>query len=100
MQVRLTEDEIKAIKESAIKNFGKNVKVWIFGSRVDLTKKGGDIDIYIETEDLSNRVDKKIKFLVDLQNKIGEQKIDVIIAKTGCNKFYCKEAKQTGIQIL
>ena len=100
MQVRLTEDEIKAIKESAIKNFGKNVKVWIFGSRTDLTKKGGDIDIYIETEDLSDRVDKKIKFLVDLQNKIGEQKIDVIIEKTGCNKFYCKEAKQTGIQIL
>jgi len=48
--VRLSEYEIRTIKETAKEIFGKDVKVYIFGSRADLTKKGGDIDIFIETD--------------------------------------------------
>jgi len=99
--LRLTEEEIKAIKETSKEVFGKDVKVWIFGSRTDLSKKGGDIDIYIEIPDFdADKIfDKKIKFLVDLEDKIGEQKIDVIVAPYGCKKYYCLEAKNTGIML-
>ena len=48
--VRLSEYEIRTIKETAKEIFGNNAKVYIFGSRADLTKKGGDIDIFIETD--------------------------------------------------
>jgi len=48
--VRLSEYEIRIIKETAKEIFGKGAKVYIFGSRADLTKKGGDIDIFIETD--------------------------------------------------
>jgi predicted nucleotidyltransferase len=56
-------------------------KVVIFGSRVDMNKKGGDIDIYIIPEIKENIFERKIKFLVDLKMKIGDQKTDVIINK-------------------
>ena len=49
--IRLTEEELKATKDTAKEIFGKDVRVWIFGSRVNPKLKGGDIDIYIEIPD-------------------------------------------------
>jgi len=78
--MRLNEFEIKAIKESAGEVFGASVQVFLFGSRIDDTKKGGDIDLYIKTK-TGNDFMHKIKFLVALEQKIGEQKIDVVFAE-------------------
>lgn len=44
--MRLEPYEIKVIQDSFINNF-HSVKIYLFGSRVDDTKKGGDIDLYI-----------------------------------------------------
>ena len=49
--IRLSENVLNHIINTAIKIFGENIKIWIFGSRVDLNKKGGDIDIYIEVKE-------------------------------------------------
>ena len=46
--MRLTEFEINVIKQSARDIFGSDVQVFLFGSRVDDTKKCGDIDLYIK----------------------------------------------------
>jgi predicted nucleotidyltransferase len=78
--MRLTEFEIIAIKQCALEIFGDNVQVFLFGSRVDDSKKGGDIDLYIKTE-AANDFSHKIKFLVALEQQIGEQKIDVVFAE-------------------
>ena len=43
--MRLTEFEINVIKQSARDVFGSDVQFFLFGSRVDDTKKGGDIDL-------------------------------------------------------
>jgi predicted nucleotidyltransferase len=77
--MRLTAFEVNAIKESAQEAFGPTVEVFLFGSRVDDEKKGGDIDLYIKAK-TGNDIDHKIKFLVKLEQKMGEQKIDVILA--------------------
>ncbi|WP_029522913.1 nucleotidyltransferase domain-containing protein [Persephonella sp. KM09-Lau-8] len=100
--IRLTEYELKAIKETAKEVFGNKAKVWLFGSRVNPNAKGGDIDIYIEIPNYEETdvFSKKVKFLVQLEDKIGEQKIDVITAPYNCEKFYCIEAKKTGVRIL
>ncbi|MCX7107416.1 MAG: nucleotidyltransferase domain-containing protein [Methylococcales bacterium] len=78
--MRLTEFEINAIKQCALEIFGDNVQVFLFGSRVDDSKKGGDLDLYIKTE-AGNDFSNKIKFLVALEQQIGEQKIDVVFAE-------------------
>jgi len=79
--MRLNEYEIESIKQCADKVFGNNVKVYLFGSRVNDDKKGGDIDLYIETEDCHCLYDEKIQFLVELDKRIGKQKIDVVISR-------------------
>ncbi len=79
--MRLNEQEVDAIKESARKVFGDTVKVYLFGSRIDDDKKGGDIDLYVRADDKRATYEHKIKFLVELQKRIGEQKIDVVISR-------------------
>ena len=74
--MRLSDFEVKSIKSSFEKVFKKGA-IYLFGSRVNDDKKGGDIDLYIQPKDLVDLSLKKINFLVELKSKIGEQKIDV-----------------------
>ena len=76
--MRLTHFEIESIKLSFQKTFQKG-KIYLFGSRTDDNQKGGDIDLYIQTEQNNDLTQKKIQFLVELKSQIGEQKIDVIL---------------------
>ena len=76
-------------------------EIYLFGSRTDDQKKGGDIDLYIipdQKQTPEQRYDQKIKFLVALQLAIGEQKIDLVIAKDK-NRPIEKEAIRTGIKL-
>jgi len=75
--MRLSKYYIDSIKMSFEAIFNEGT-IYLFGSRVDDTKKGGDIDLYIEIEDKSNLFEKKIKFLSKLKQKIDNQKIDVV----------------------
>ncbi|RIJ47604.1 nucleotidyltransferase domain-containing protein [Maribellus luteus] len=78
--MRLTSYEIACIKEQATRYFGKDVKVHLFGSRTDDSKRGGDIDLFIQSyERQMLSVRNKIKFLAALKQQLGEQKIDVVL---------------------
>ena len=78
--MRLTDFESTTIKQSACEVFGAKTQVFLFGSRTDDTKKGGDIDLYIKAE-TGKDLKHKIKFLLLLEQKIGEQKVDVVFAE-------------------
>lgn len=93
--MRLTAFEVNAIKQSAQEIFGSTAEVLLFGSRVDDTKKGGDIDLYITTQ-TGNDLAHKIKFLVSLEQKIGEQKINVILSADK-NRPIERQAISTGV---
>lgn len=75
--MRLTEKEKDFIVSAVQKNFTDVSCVILFGSRVNDEKRGGDIDLLIETKEANTYV-KKIKTLSDIQLKLGEQKIDMI----------------------
>jgi predicted nucleotidyltransferase len=79
--MRLSQLEIESIKRSADATFGNGTQVILFGSRVDDSLKGGDIDLYIEPIEQKNLSEKKIDFLVKVKLQIGDQKIDVVVAK-------------------
>ena len=96
--MRLTAFEITAIKQNAKSIFGGAAKVYLFGSRVDDSKKGGDIDLYVISENQDNLYEKKIKFLNALDMSLGQQKIDVVIAKDK-NRPIEKEAIAKGMEL-
>jgi len=79
--MRLTNFEQKMIIQTFLECF-ESGNIYLFGSRVDDTKKGGDIDLYlVPSVKFDNENERKIDFLVKLKNYIGEQKIDVVMAK-------------------
>jgi predicted nucleotidyltransferase len=99
--MRLTHSEQTIIKKY-FKNIFNKGQLYLFGSRVDNHKKGGDIDLYIisNEDDLSAEMlfNKKLKFLSKLQLALGEQKIDLIISKDK-NRPIEKEALKNGIEL-
>ena len=99
-KVRLTDEVVEKIRELLKTHFGEGARAWIFGSRANLSAKGGDIDIYVEVEDYRGIFGKKLNFLVDLEKVIGEQKVDVVIKPSGCNEPISLEAKGKGVKIL
>ena len=80
-KIRLSEFELSNIISIFENYFSPNDELWIFGSRVDVAAKGGDIDLYIKTKRLdADKINKnKVLYLLDLKSKIGEQKIDIVI---------------------
>ena len=67
------------IRACAKQIFGQNCVVRVFGSRVDDSRRGGDIDLHVVTETpASATVQNEILFSLALQADMGEQKIDVI----------------------
>lgn len=98
--IRLRDDDIKDIISLFVTMFSKGDRLWLFGSRVNPNKKGGDIDLYVETQiqDLSLLVEKKHRFISDLKLKIGDQKIDLILNFPGNIKLPIYDlAKKEGV---
>ena len=40
--------QLQAIQQQIHQYFGDSATVWLFGSRLDDTQKGGDVDLYVE----------------------------------------------------
>ncbi len=97
--MRLTDYQINAIIQNAKIVFGQNCKIYLFGSRVDDTKHGGDIDLFIECSETCNTFSNEIEFVCKLQNMIGQQKIDVVIKTLGKDdeRLIVSEALTKGI---
>ncbi len=79
--MRITLHEAESIVENTHKVFGMQSSVILFGSRVDDTAKGGDIDLYVVTDNETELLAKKLRFLTLLEKTFGEQKIDVVFKK-------------------
>ena len=94
--MRLQQHEIDSIISIANTIFGDGSKVILFGSRVHDELTGGDIDLFIQPAQKDASIKKKIDFLVSLKEKIGDQKIDVILAKDS-SRLIEREALKKGI---
>jgi len=95
--MRITEHEKKVIID-AVKNSDPNAKVWLFGSRTDDSKKGGDIDIAIYSEKIDKDVMQKIQVRRFICDRIGEQKIDIVTTNSGKEAIF-RLAVAEGIQL-
>lgn len=47
--MRITETERRVLRDAAREAFGADSTVFLFGSRVDDSRRGGDIDLLVET---------------------------------------------------
>lgn len=77
--VRLTEPQIQTLIQSTHACFGDTATIWLFGSRVDDAKRGGDIDLYIETDLKTGIVAGKLEMHSLIWQAFGDQKIDILV---------------------
>ncbi len=101
--MRLTPEQQSIIRSAAAESFGAGVSICLFGSRIDDNKKGGDIDLLIETNqsDIAKVVQQELAFVTKLKMKLGDQKIDVLVdypARRYTPPIF-SIAKQTGIRL-
>ena len=68
------------IRQTATELFGASARVSLFGSRLDDSLRGGDIDLLVETDTvLENRPALAARFAARLQCRLGDRRIDVVI---------------------
>ena len=75
--MRISEIE-KTTIVNAILEKDRNAKIFLFGSRTDDFKKGGDIDILVQSDEIGLLEIVKIKSTIF--KNIPEQKIDLLVS--------------------
>lgn len=100
--IRLSPSSIGAICTAFRESFLENDHLWLFGSRANLSKRGGDIDLYVETSlGIDKVLEAKLLFARQLFKAFDDQKIDIVIRHQDAKNLpIYKHAKETGVQIL
>lgn len=96
-QMRLSPAQIDTIRKAARQNFGADALVWLFGSRVDDSRRGGDVDLYVE----ATRRDTLMAALhckIALEDSL-DLPVDLIVKEPGQDKPIYNLAKAQGIQL-
>jgi len=105
--MRLNTDQIQAICQAATAAFGQGTSVWLFGSRVDDSKRGGDIDLLVrphvrtaaDAAEPQQAFMQKIKMLSLLENSLGERKIDLVVEQAQDPRPIVEVAHKQGIKL-
>ena len=100
--MRLSEYEIAQIKSIVADHFGPDARVLLFGSRVDDRRRGGDIDLLVESSLSAEEAFRaKVECLTDLHLALGEQKIDLVTCSIddGDTPAVLESARRQGVQL-
>jgi len=99
--MRLTDEQRQAIRRAASEIFGKNAVVTLFGSRVDDTLKGGDVDLLVE---LPSAIEKPAWLAAKLSAKASRvmagRRVDVLLSAPNLIQLPIhQQAKLTGVAL-
>ena len=100
--MRLTDFQKNRIVEIIHRDFGRDAEIYLFGSRTDDFKKGGDIDLLVTSEGSPEEVEsRRIKSITGIQFAIGDQKIDLVVTDNPDtdSRPVVKEALKKGVRI-
>lgn len=81
--MRLSKSEVQKILDSLSAHLKEtSFKVYLFGSRIDNEKRGGDIDLLllISPNDFEKIYNIKSSLKFDLEEVMGDQRVDLTLA--------------------
>ena len=102
--MRLSNLERQAIAGANRETFPPGTRVFLFGSRVDDERKGGDIDLLIELPaqlPVDELVARRSRFTARLYRLLDEQRIDVLVTDpvTPDERAVVAAARRHGIEL-
>jgi len=103
--MRMTPQQAETVRISAHRHFGEDAVIWLFGSRADDGKKGGNCDFFVKTslDQPDIIVEHKIAMIAELQSTpaFEDEKIDLIVKRrnSSFNMPIYAVAKQEGVRL-
>ena len=95
--MRLTASEVSAIREE-IGWLDPKAEVYLYGSRVDDTARGGDVDLLIISDMLGFR--EVLRLRIRILDRIGWQQLDLVVRRRDqVNEPLAAMAQETGIKL-
>jgi predicted nucleotidyltransferase len=76
-------------------------RILVFGSRADLQRKGGDIDLLVDlgVEPAADVYKLKQRLVLALEDELGEQKVDVVIDNGTQREAFFGLARTQGVEL-
>lgn len=95
--MRISKENADFFKQKVIE-IDQKARVYLFGSRVDDSLKGGDIDILVISDnDISISQINRIK--IDFYKQFGERKIDIVCFNNSDDSPFKQLALAEGIEL-
>jgi uncharacterized protein len=95
--MRLTPDQAQAIRQRIRSHMGTHARIWLFGSRVDDSRRGGDVDLYVEPETAPDLV-ARLRCRRELAEAL-DLNVDLIVQQPGHDLPIYRIAKSTGVPL-
>lgn len=95
--MRLTNAQIDTIRKVTSQNFGEGALIWLFGSRLDDSKRGGDVDLYVEATHRETLM-SELRCKCALEDSL-DLSVDLVVKEPGKDKPICNLAKAQGIRL-
>jgi predicted nucleotidyltransferase len=96
--MRLSPAEVAAIKAAAREAFGDGAVVRLFGSRVDDSARGGDIDLHVEADHGAADLAHAARFRSLLWQALDEEQVDVVVrARDAAPSWLDRAARREGV---
>ena len=78
--MRLTSEQIVAIRQVAAELAGASARVWLFGSRARATERGGDVDLLLELDEaVAEPAQLAARLAARVLRTMHGRKVDVLI---------------------
>ena len=103
--MRLNSVECAAIAAASHEAFPPGTRVLLFGSRLDDTKRGGDIDLLIEPpQPLAPHelVERRTRFAARLYRLLEERRIDIVVTqgREPDERAVVRAAREHGLELV
>ena len=101
--MRLAESQRREIISILKVHYGEHSRIWLFGSRVDDHARGGDVDLYVESENArpsQGAVRQRHEAALALEEAMGGITVDLLVRYPGENERPLQSlAKSGGVQL-
>jgi uncharacterized protein len=94
--MRLSIDEAKAIRQCVLR-FDPIAEVFLFGSRTDDSRRGGDIDLLIFSKRIGLR--ERLRLQSALEDALGLRKIDLVIVDNVDNSPFARSVQPGSVRL-
>ena len=95
--MRLTAEQAQTIRQHISSHLGSHARVWLFGSRVDDSRSGGDVDLYVEPKEPAGLV-ARLRCKGALADAL-DLNVDLVVQQPGRDLPIYRIAKQHGVPL-